>query len=305
MWGALLYKLEAAVQLGYTRSACTDVPCQWNQNFTKNIQPKQIGKIKFYSKEAKDKVVKSTKAPKRVATQLEQEAFIAALAKHGRFVGMSGFAAHSSAYVKQAQPAPTKLPDSLGMLFEVRHCQLSTKDLETLCKDFVRDYTITREVAGVVEEATKQQASSKHWYAARVGRITASIAHQALHTSQSNPAPSLLKKICTEVKPLRVPAVQWGVDHEEDALNVLRHTRAGFVLPSDRPTPYNVLVSDMLPHSKWQLSKAGLTISVEQPFIAASPDAMVTCACCGRGAPSDIDNHIYVLMTMTFASMVT
>ena len=31
--GALLFKLEAAVRAGFTKNACTDVACTWNQDF--------------------------------------------------------------------------------------------------------------------------------------------------------------------------------------------------------------------------------------------------------------------------------
>ena len=45
--------------MGLTSKACTDVPCQWNQNFTKDVNPAPIGQIQFYSKRAKGKLKKS------------------------------------------------------------------------------------------------------------------------------------------------------------------------------------------------------------------------------------------------------
>ncbi|KAL3884662.1 hypothetical protein ACJMK2_024780 [Sinanodonta woodiana] len=39
--GALLFKIEAAVRLGYTSSTCTDRPCEWNACFVKNVEPKK------------------------------------------------------------------------------------------------------------------------------------------------------------------------------------------------------------------------------------------------------------------------
>ena len=68
---ALLYKLEAAVRLGYTCSACTDVPCQWNQTFVKHVTAEPMARIKFYKETAKGKLANSLrppKPPKRVAT---------------------------------------------------------------------------------------------------------------------------------------------------------------------------------------------------------------------------------------------
>ena len=37
-------------------------------------------------------------------------------------------------------------------------------------------------------------------------------------------------------------------------------------------------------HSNMVIRDAGLFISQERPYIGASPDAIVTCDCCGQGA---------------------
>ena len=50
---AMLYKIETAVRTGMTNVTPTDLPCQWNQNFTKSVTPAPISKIQFYSEEAK------------------------------------------------------------------------------------------------------------------------------------------------------------------------------------------------------------------------------------------------------------
>ena len=36
-------------------------------------------------------------------------------------------------------------------------------------------------------------------------------------------------------------------------------------------------------HTEFILEDAGLFISMERPYIGASPDAIVTCECCGKG----------------------
>ena len=50
--GALLFKLEAAIRAGFTKKACTDVACTWNQDFVKKIKPDKIANIKLYSQKA-------------------------------------------------------------------------------------------------------------------------------------------------------------------------------------------------------------------------------------------------------------
>ena len=48
--GALLFKVEAAVRLGYTSVACTSQPCKWNNDFVNKIQGEMIKNIQFYKK---------------------------------------------------------------------------------------------------------------------------------------------------------------------------------------------------------------------------------------------------------------
>jgi len=50
---ALLFKLEAAVRLGYTSTACTEELCKWNQSFVSDVQPAPVMQIKFYKAESK------------------------------------------------------------------------------------------------------------------------------------------------------------------------------------------------------------------------------------------------------------
>ena len=58
--GAILFKIEAAVRLGYTKVACTDLPCKWNNDFIKKIEGTEIRKVKFYKKATVKKPIKRT-----------------------------------------------------------------------------------------------------------------------------------------------------------------------------------------------------------------------------------------------------
>ena len=48
--GALLFKIKMVVRLGYTRIACTDKPCSWNNDFVKKIEGELIKDIEIYEK---------------------------------------------------------------------------------------------------------------------------------------------------------------------------------------------------------------------------------------------------------------
>ena len=56
--GAISFKIEAAVRLGYNKQACTDVACKWTNDFIKKIEGKEIGdKIFYKTKTCKQKSV--------------------------------------------------------------------------------------------------------------------------------------------------------------------------------------------------------------------------------------------------------
>ena len=41
-FGALLFKMEVAVRLGYTKKACTSEACKWNNDFVKKVKGEPI-----------------------------------------------------------------------------------------------------------------------------------------------------------------------------------------------------------------------------------------------------------------------
>jgi hypothetical protein len=122
-----------------------------------------------------------------------------------------------------------------------------------------------REQRDYVEKSTVGQADNMLWFEMRTGRITASVAHRAMHTKADNPSTSLIKSICSDKQTLlRVPAILWGRDHEKDAVET-------FVSHHREQHP-NVVVK-----------KAGLRICDTHSYFAASPDGLIVCDICGEG----------------------
>ena len=79
---AVLFKLEAAVRLGYTTKACTEEPCKWNQDFVKKIGPDPIAQISFYSDAKVEKSLQRSKKRKfqfEPSKENEQAKFLDAL----------------------------------------------------------------------------------------------------------------------------------------------------------------------------------------------------------------------------------
>ena len=126
----------------------------------------------------------------------------------------------------------------------------------------------SKEQLDYLDKSTQLQSSSILWYEYRAGRITASNIHAVMRTSMEAPAPSLVKKLCSDavVNLNHVPAIKFGRDHEDQVRS--KYAAGGFV--TERTEQVSV-------------RESGLHISEEHPYLAASPDGIVDCSCCGPG----------------------
>ncbi|KAJ4946588.1 hypothetical protein JOQ06_024252 [Pogonophryne albipinna] len=117
-----------------------------------------------------------------------------------------------------------------------------------------------------IGNVTKLQSKSLVWYEQRAGRITSSVSHSVLRTNTTKPSQYLIKSICCD-RPsnLKTTAIMWGNEHEQ----VARQQYAEGAISSV--------------HSDLKVNNCGLLIKREQPFLAASPDAMLACLCHGMG----------------------
>ena len=126
-----------------------------------------------------------------------------------------------------------------------------------------------------------KQSESKLWHEQRVGRITASKAHQVIHTNLDNPSKSLIKSISNPTfKQVNVPAILWAKEHEDDALGtyktiMTKDTNGKVIVPSGRTiTGKEIKQSHINP---------GLRILKEELWLCASPDGYIPCTCCCQG----------------------
>ena len=120
---------------------------------------------------------------------------------------------------------------------------------------------MTRSEAALIEECTRNQASSVAWHKQQRGRITASVAPHG---------------------ELRVPAVLWGKQHEHDAQKLYSYTHGEQTHLRIRPVG-EVFMTEPSLHDTTFLSKSGLVVSTEWPFLGASPDGFIQCSCWGKG----------------------
>ena len=120
---------------------------------------------------------------------------------------------------------------------------------------------------------TKEQSMSSLWHDQRRGRITASMMGKVLkHVDSTGSVVGATRSIVASImgyykslqegnlpKPL-----QWGHDREDLALK-------------------RYLAEQAPQHPALCIEKTGHWVSTEVPYVAASPDSLVRCSCCGSG----------------------
>jgi hypothetical protein len=265
---AMLFKVEAAVRNGYTKQACTEQPCAWNKCFTKSVEPATMSAIKFYKESAKQRLLKSKrvrKPPPPPTSKEKQISFLQSLTEtETKPVGLSLF--KETAYVLKTSSVSNikRLPQPLTTLYNDVNKKMTPLELQQKCDNVTDSLIVSSDECEYLKQSTVNQSNSVTWHEQRVGRITASVAHDVLHTSIDKPAKSLIKKICYQNKQVNVPSLTWGRENEAKALGQYKETMA-------------------TQHENLKVEKSGLGIIKTKPYIGASPDGIVTCSCCGTG----------------------
>ncbi|KAL3831391.1 hypothetical protein ACJMK2_023143 [Sinanodonta woodiana] len=156
-----------------------------------------------------------------------------------------------------------KFPKLLSELFNDELIDASFSEILAYCKNV--NVSVSKEESKSVELATRSQSETKLWNQFRSGRITASRMYAACHSSPAQPSESLIKSICNpESMKFVSAATNWGCSHEKDARE-----------------SYCEALRTM--HENFAVEDAGFTIHPEYPLFGASPDAFVSCDCCGQG----------------------
>lgn len=156
-----------------------------------------------------------------------------------------------------------KFPLALNNLFREEYSCQPLEDLIIVGCDM--NFEISSTDIGKIEMETRKQSKCNEWFLYRTGRITASRAKAACHVKRLDSNISLVRALCYPRKnTFKSSATQWGCDHEKEALKKYCSIMEGA-------------------HERFTLIQCGLFIHPLKPFLAASPDALVSCDCCGKG----------------------
>ena len=154
-------------------------------------------------------------------------------------------------------------PKPLKCLQQPSYLQLPYHELLRICETV--SIEVTDKMAKSLESETRSQSKCSLSFKHRAGRVTASCMKQVCHTDVTNPAQSLVKSICyPQELSFSRKQTDWGLKHKKVARELY--------LKAQKQHHNDLIVAD-----------SGLVINPQWPFVAATPDGIVDCKCCGKG----------------------
>ncbi|XP_065661420.1 uncharacterized protein LOC136084714 isoform X3 [Hydra vulgaris] len=128
---AMLYKIEAAVRIGMTSSTPTDLPCQWNQNFTKNIVGSPVSQINLYTDAAKEKLSKNRMRKMPISpTPHEKNDFLSEIQSvQPKTAALHLFKDFDKEFIQMESVLIPKLPTSLRQFFNENYKSFDNEQL--------------------------------------------------------------------------------------------------------------------------------------------------------------------------------
>ena len=160
------------------------------------------------------------------------------------------------------------LPFPLHKLYNASNATLTDVDLKQQCAKVFEEIKVTKEEADFLQKATINQSQCLTWHEYRKGRITAFHFYDVCrHVLSSRIYPtSIVKRIMQYYSSTKnVAAMKWGGEKEDGG-------RKDYVAFTE--AKHNCM---------FVVHQCGLVIDPKYPFLGASPDGIVCCACCGKG----------------------
>ncbi|CAH1270905.1 Hypp4506 [Branchiostoma lanceolatum] len=274
---ATLFYIAKAADM---KTSCTSKPSQWNKpqkrkpqtahaeassiNFKRPKHPLLDNTPPKMPKTAATGPSLTTKTQQPMATASQRETFHNMIrdsgAKPALLSLVKGF---NDSYIPSV--VALNMPSPLCQLFRTEYMQLSHHDLTQKCEEEASRLSFSTDQVAALEKTTRLQTKSNTWFQYRAGRITASNFKTAVRTNPDNPSISLIKRICyPNAYKFSTTATRWGCQHESTAISSYKEVQ-------------------LKSHDCLTVGESGFHIHKEHSFLGASPDALVTCKCCGEG----------------------
>jgi len=260
---AVLFKVEAAVKLGFTKRSSTSEACKWNTQFRKEVEMMPVSEMGHLIKSSRKTTVpsinptSSDELPSLPVLQFLQQCcpdavFFTTLPK------------------LDDDDTDTAEEDELScffpMLTSIGNYTLAPSALNN--DDLVKSYREACTTAKIerLEVETREQRDSFLWHMHRKGRITGTSVHDVMRQTETSNKRTLVSKIMgySSIDLSSNKAVNWGIQHEAVALEQYR-------------------TQHISQHSNATVVRSGLLVDKFDVFLGVSADAVIVCPECGRG----------------------
>ena len=280
---ALLFKLETAVHLELNKpSAPTSQLCAWNKS-KKSVNPAPLQLIKFNrakKHQLPDDTTKSSAITQSYSLNnpncgehgLSSESIRDLFKAHPNaafftsiditdFQETEEVILNGSETDTDSETEENCIPDTLTSLYSPDSINLSESELHALCESRYAEYveTYNQRDYNRLTEITLNQSLSNAWMYHRAGRITASVAYSVFYMRQK-PAESTINTIMQYSDSVDVNYATYGKKNENKARE------------------YYINKLSVL-HSHFSVKITGFHVNANEPYLGASPDALVSCDC--------------------------
>ena len=264
------------------KMACTQVKCSWllptyvnevtyervrdidftsakklKENF--DIKIDSLDQNKAASRESQPSCQAQTGIPTQLASTEEMNKFLAALNLcETKPVVLSLIDPYAEQFVVKSRNVPV-----LSDLYDLNNLELDYPELLQKCVGV--KIMLSDEDIKIVEQDTREQAKGPGFFRHRAGRIGASVSGAVYHSNIALPSQSLIKSVCyPHLYKVNSKAIKHGCKYEEYAIKAYEtHMKKS--------------------HVNFQVSRCGLFINKQYPFLHATPDILTSCDCCGLG----------------------
>lgn len=263
---ALLFKIEAAVKLGFTARSSTSEACVWNKQFRSEIEMCSVSDM--YEKglirsNRKVHVPTVTSSSRDSLPDVEMLQKLKECCPSAVFFTLIPKLDSDETDTADEDDTSTILPLITSIGDEIVAAGQSRTDEEAL---EVYKRVCVKSAIDELEIRTRIQSKSVLWHLHRKCRITGTSVHDVLHRRPSLNPSKLIKKICGygSNSISHLPSVSWGSEHEDVAIEKY----------VDGHKPH---------HCKFTFRRVGFLIDSDNVYIGASADGIVNCECCGTG----------------------
>ncbi len=269
---AALFRIEGANRIGLNNPSCTSQACAWLPS-NKNVKPMKVKSMKLsrsdFGKRGKAAKPDLNSSPKKTFQTVNTDTHkltLGDIAKALKSVCTDEdnmvFTAFPKEYVRRKKALP-QMPSSLD-----DYVLMSSNAQEFL--DNINQYS--EEDLAAIEYGTRGQSDSPDWYMFRKHVITASKAH--------NVKTKMVTLRRNGIDKVNLNPILQSVAGDQKLNEDLAPLRYGRAMESEAVEAFSAIYCQK--HKNVQISTSGLYMNKSIPYIAGSPDRIVSCDCCGK-----------------------